>query len=249
METRELVLENRHGKRMPATFRIQENARGTFVLLHGIGGWKDQRVMRAIIDPIVESGYSVVTFDAADGANAPDADSLTGTTNGYREDLEDVIAHIEKESWFTAPLSLGGHSLGALVAATYAATHTVQYLVLAAPAISWKTYQYIVPVGFWWMVRGKVRMPGPELKNYWLGKPWLHDFLSFDAYKLAQHITARTLVVMGSRDGLVGTVATHKRFAHAIPNATYSVVKGASHTFHPHEEALTATIKQWLTSS
>lgn len=251
MELRDLTLTNRHGKRMPATYRIVENAKGTFVLLHGIGGWKDQRVMRALIDPVVESGYSVVTFDAADGANAPDANSLTGTPTGYLEDLEDVIARIREESWYKAPLSLGGHSLGALMAVRYAAEHSdeVAKLVLAAPGLSWKTYQHLVPVGLWWTLRGKVRMPGPELRHYWIGKPWLFDFLTFDGLKYANNVRAKTLVVMGAKDGLVGTLRTHRKYAAAFQNATFKAIKGASHTFHPHEETLTATIKEWLTSS
>jgi pimeloyl-ACP methyl ester carboxylesterase len=234
---------------MPATFRIADNPKGTFVLLHGIGGWKDQRVMRAIIDPVYESGYNVVSFDAADGANAPDANSLTGTTTGYRKDLEDVVAHIENEPWYAGPLSLGGHSLGALVATEYAAAHSgVERLILAAPGISWKEYQYILPVGSWWLIRGKVRMPGPELKHYWLGRPWLDDFLTHDLKKLAPAIKIPTLVAIGSRDGLVGTVKTHERFANLFPNGAFRIIRRADHTFHPHEEALTATIRQWLTS-
>jgi len=250
METRELILTNRHGKRVPVTYRIADSAKGTFVLLHGIGGWKDQRVMRAIIDPVYQSGYNVVTFDAADGPNAPDADSLAGTTTGFREDLEDVIAHIKSESWYTAPLSLGGHSLGALVSVEYAAQHAdVEQLVLAAPAISWREYQYILPVGSWWLMRGKVRMPGPELRHYWLGRPWLNDFLGRDMKKLAPTLSIPTLIVIGSRDGLVGTIKTHKKFAELFPKAEFKTVTGANHTFHPHEEALAATIEQWLTSS
>ena len=236
---------------MPATFRIADDAKGTFVLLHGIGGWKDQRVMRAIIDPVYAAGYNVVTFDAADGANAPDADSLTGTTTGYREDLEDVVAHIRQEPWFAAPLSLGGHSLGAMVSVEYAAMHGgVEKLVLAAPAISWREYQkHIALVALWWVLRGKFRMPGPERRHYWIGRPWLNDYFSHDMKQLAPHVAIPTLIVMGSSDGLVGTVRTHERYAGLFPNARYEVIPGASHTFHPYEKELTATIGQWLTSS
>lgn len=251
METRDVTLLNRNGKRIPATYRVADNPKGTFILLHGIGGWKDQRVMRAIIDPVFESGYSVVTFDAADGANGPDANSLTSTPTGYLEDLEDVIAQVQKESWYTGPLSLGGHSLGALMAVQYAAKHrgSVHLLVLAAPGLSWKTYRHLVPVGLWWTLRGKVRMPGPELRHYWIGKPWLLDFMRFNGFTAAKDVDAKTLFVMGTQDGLVGTVHSHRAYAAQFPHATYKEIKGASHTFHPHEEMLTATIKEWLTSS
>ncbi|HYE23312.1 MAG TPA: alpha/beta fold hydrolase [Candidatus Paceibacterota bacterium] len=250
MKAIEATILNRHKKRMPATLRIPENARGTFVLLHGIGGWKDQRVMQSIIEPVFNAGYVVVTFDAADGANAPDANSMRGTTTGYREDLEDVIAYIEKESWYVGPLSLGGHSLGGLVAIEYTARHPeIERLILAAPAISWREYRYILPVASLWLLYGKVRMPGPEMRNYWIGRPWLFDFITRDMKRLASKVTCPTLVVMGGRDGLVGTVRTHRSFASLFPRADFEVVPGATHTFHPHEKELTATIKQWLTSS
>ena len=236
---------------MPATVRLSGSPKGTFILLHGIGGWKDQRVMRAIIDPVYESGYNVVTFDAADGANAPDADSLNSTPTGYLEDLEDVIAYVKNEPLFVGPLSLGGHSLGALMALLYSAKHPeeIESLILASPAISWREYRPLIPVASVWLAAGKIRMLGPELKGYWLGRAWLNDFLLMDAKEVALLVRARTLVLIGGRDGLVGTVGTHRMLSKLIPGSTYEVVKGADHTFHPHEEALTATIRQWLTSS
>lgn len=247
---KEMEYKNRHGKRMPATCRVVENAKGTFVLLHGIGGWKDQPVIEAMTAPVLQAGYSVVVFDAADGALAPDSVSVEGTATGYREDLEDVIESVMREPWFVGPLSLGGHSLGALVAVEYTSTHpSVERLVLAAPAISWREYQLLLPVVPVWLLLGRVRMMSPKKGGYWLGRPWLFDFLSHDAKRLAPLIGCPVLVMLGSRDGLVGTVKTHRAFASRFPAATFVPIPGATHTFQNHENELTATIASWLTSS
>lgn len=249
MEVTDTVLINRSGKRMPATYYVADNAKGTCVVLHGIGGWRGQEVVNAIVDAVTAEGYAAVTFDTADGPMAPDADSLSMTTSACIEDLEDVIAHIRKEPWYQEPLILAGHSLGALVASEYAGRHKdIERLVLVAPAISWKTYRLALPVGGFWFMSKKVWMPGPHATKYWLGTPFRKDFMQFDGYQRAAEIDAPTLVLIGTKDGLVGTVGSHEKYARTFKNGSFKAINGAGHTFYQKEQEVAATIRQWLTS-
>lgn len=248
METRTVILRNRDGKRMPATLRAPGNARGTFVVAHGVGGSRDQRVMRAIAGALAASGYASVAFDLADGANGPDADHSTATPSGHLADFEDAVAACRKAHWFVPPLCAGGHSLGGLLAAEYAVQDaTVEQLLLVAPVISWRVYRWRRLIGLWWRLRRTVRLPVRALRHYPLPHAWLEDLRRFDGQASAARIGADTLVVAAGNDGLVGTEATHRSYAAAFPNARFVLLPGASHTFHPHEAALADTIRQWLT--
>ena len=125
---------------MPASKSKVSPAKGTIILLHGLGGWKEQPLIVIVADELYKSGYNVVTFDAADGAKGPDADFAHSTVTGFLEDLDDVVGHVTNADWFVGPLLLAGHSLGGTVALHYARLHPAQAakLILFAPAVSWK---------------------------------------------------------------------------------------------------------------
>lgn len=252
MERQDFVLTNRNGKRMPATLRTPEgDMRGTCVLAHGLGGWKDQGIVAALADAVVSAGYRVLTFDAADGANAPDAEPLRGTTTSFLEDLEDVVNEVHQSSWHEGPLLLAGHSLGGLISARYAATHPgIEKLILVAPALTWKTYRkFVLPIALLWLITGSFKMPGPDMRGYRLGRPWLFDFAKWNAYATASKTSLPTLIIAADNDGLVGTVATHERYAKLFPNATFEVVPDTDHDFDRHLPAVAAIVTKWLTSS
>lgn len=244
-------LLSRSGKRIPLITTLPTNTpKGTFVVMHGLGGWQEQGIVTSMRDAVVAQGYVAVTFDASDGAKAPDANPRTSTTTGYLEDLEDVVAHIEKQSWFTAPLSLAGHSQGGLIALTYAALHPVERVIVAASALSWKTYtKFVVPLGFFWYVKGFYDTPGPSGKKLRLGRAWLTDFIHYDGMKTASKVSVPTLVISAGNDNLVGRKQTHEKLTRALPNATHVCIEGAPHTFSGHEEEVADTITTWLTSS
>ena len=238
---------------MPATLRRPDGTvHGTFIAIHGLGGWKDQPVMRTIADALSDSGYLTVTFDEANGANAPDAARKGSTTTRYLQDVADVVEFVTAQDWYQAPLSLAGHSLGALAASEYAAEHPgmLARLVLIAPALHWRSYpHFILFLAAWWLLTNQHRMQGPNPGGFVLGRAWLIDFHRFNAYKKASRIDVPALVVIGEHDGLVGTLATHERYAKLLPKGHLEIVPGTTHEFTRAMPALAATIKQWLTSS
>jgi pimeloyl-ACP methyl ester carboxylesterase len=259
MTKRELIVKNRNKKRISATVRIPDEAehkktKGTIVLLHGLGGWKEQPLIVILAEQFCRSGYTVLTFDAADGARGPDADFAHSTTTGFLEDLEDIIAHISNAEWHKRGESfiLAGHSLGGTVAIHYARLHPeyISKLVLFAPAVSWKSADAFTFIGgLWWLARNKNKTPGPNRSKLPLDKTFVLDFMKFDSKKDASYIAAPTLIVSASRDTSVVSPKAQYELAQRFPNATSMVIPGAGHVFWKNELKLADTILQWLTSS
>lgn len=235
---------------MPATLYNKEGRIGTAIVSHGLGGWKDQAIILSIVEAFISTGFTVLTYDAADGANGPDTNPRKSTTTGHLEDLEDVVAYAKTQEWFCEPLILAGHSLGAMISAEYAKRHAdVSRIILVAPAISWKTYRkFVFPMALWWLVAGSFKMLGPTAQGYRLGRPWLLDFVTWNGYASARTVSIPALVITAENDGLVGTIETHTRYARSFPNATHVVVKGADHDFDSSLPAVTDTITAWHTS-
>lgn len=253
MQTRELVIANRHGKRMPATLYEPEGAvRGFAIALHGLGGWRTQSVVVAAAEAVVREGYRTLTFDAADGAFAPDTDFERSTTTGFLEDLEDVVAFARNENLYEEPFVLLGHSLGGMIVSRYITRNpgTVSRAVLLAPAISWKLYtKWFLPYGVWWFITDAHRTPGPGGIRLPLRRTWLLDFLRYDIRADVPALTLPILVMVGEHDGVVARAPDMQRYAASLPQGTCTVVAGAHHTFKGYEAKVTDTIQQWLTSS
>ncbi len=237
---------------MPATLRKREGeAKGTFVLLHGLGGWKDQSVIASVANAACAIGYRTITFDAADGAVAPDADFFEQTTSGYLEDVEDVMRYLHESKLITESVILAGHSMGGLVALAYARTHPeLAKLVLLAPAVSWKVMWWAqVPYFLLWLIVGYRRWYGPYGSRPRLGRRWVFDFFRFDGYRSAHSISVPVLIVSAGKDHTVARPWEHRSFARAFNNATHRVVPGAAHAFPKHTEEAAGIVTSWLTSS
>jgi pimeloyl-ACP methyl ester carboxylesterase len=248
-----MVFENRNGKRIQGTLRTASGKiKGTVVLLHGLGGWKEQPLIVIVADVLCQNGYNVFTFDAADGAKGPDGDFYNHTTTGFIEDVDDVVTYVTNADWYTGPLILAGHSLGGLASIRYARLHParVSKLVLLAPAVSWNSgLVFLLVPGLWWLARNKRKTPGPHHSKLPLDRGWLLDFMKFDGRRDAPYISAPALIVSASKDTTIASPKAHSALARWFPNATHVVIPGTGHIFWKHEQKLADTITKWLTSS
>lgn len=247
------MLTNRDGKGMPATLQTPVGeAQGVVVLLHGVGGWKDQPLLVALASAFAWEGYSTFRFDESNGVNNPDGDFFHETTTQYTRDTEDVFAYLKTQSWYREPVILIGHSMGGLVAAWYAAEHPedVSRLILTAPAVSWKSMWWAwLPLALLDLVRGHKQMLRIDGKKFRLSPLWWKDFFSFDGYAYARKIMIPTLIISAEKDHTVAKPFEHRGYTKRFARAEHSTISWADHDFTGHEDEVIATIKQWHTSS
>jgi pimeloyl-ACP methyl ester carboxylesterase len=254
-----LVILNRKGKRMPAVYTTSPtSSRGLAIIFHGLGGYQELPVLKDAREALSTLGYSVLSFDASDGAKGPDADFFNNTNTGYVEDVEDLMAHIQALSWYTKPTLMLGHSQGALVLLAYLHQHPddePDRIILLAPAVSWKHSLLslhgvgsLLRIGAW-LVVGEVPWPGPDGKPLRLGRRWLLDFLTYNGTRYARDITAQVLLVSAECDQTVATPKYHRAFAKHFVHIRHEVIKGALHAFPNHTKAVADTIRTWLSSS
>ncbi len=257
MTRQEYSIKNRSGKRINATVRIPDKSeksasKGTIVLLHGLGGWKEQPLLVLLAEEFCQKGYAVFTFDAADGARGSDADFVHSTTTGFVADLEDVVAYVLNSDWHVRGerIIIAAHSLGGTAAIRYTRLHPEQIskLILIAPAVSWKSADILTLIGgVWWLLRNKNKTPGPDHSKLPLDKGFVWDFMKFDSKRDASYIATPTLVISASRDSSVTSPKAQYELAQRFPNATSVVIPGAGHVFWKHEHKLADTILAWLT--
>ncbi len=237
---------------MPATlYSPATEGKGVAVLLHGLGGWRDQLLLRRVAESFVEDGYTTFLFDESNGVNSPDNDFFHNTTTQYTHDVEDVFAYLKKQTWYQGPVTLAGHSMGGLVASWYAAKRPedVSHLILLAPAIAWRSMWWAqLPFALIWLIRGHRMMLGIDGKEFALSPSWWFDFLKFNGYRYATNVTAPTLIISAERDHTVAKPREHRLFTRRFPHATHTTVSWADHDFNGHEDEVIATIRQWRTS-
>lgn len=249
METRELTLTNRHGKRLLSTLRLPSGeVRDTALVLHGLAGWREQSTVVTMAEALTQSGYATLTFDGADCLRGPDASFPNATTTGFLEDAEDVITYMKEESWFKGPLILAGHSLGALVATRLERLRpgTATKLLLVAPAICWykdRSGKFLKRIHFLSRQVRAMRKKGVLMPIY---PKWILDYVSYDIRKDAPHCLCPTFIISAGDDLTVARAVEHEKLATLFPNARHTTIADATHTFMGNEQQLTQTIQEWV---
>ncbi len=239
-----------------------KNQKGLAFVMHGLGGYKEQLMIRTIAETFLEENYAVVTFDTTNTFGESDGSIDDATTTNYFEDLEDILNWAKKgtdfnqSEWYQEPYCLVGHSLGGISTALFAEKNPELVKALAPIAT---------------VVSGKLSMEGnPERYEEWKrvgyeerksnSKPgmvgrikWSHmeDRLKYDLIPEVSKLTMPILMVVGSEDEMTPPKVEQILFD-ALPTEKKEIhiVNGASHTFKQpeHLAELKKYFANWIAS-
>jgi pimeloyl-ACP methyl ester carboxylesterase len=197
-----LILPNRHGEKIIGIIDTPPNPHGMAIIMHGLGGHKEEHVLKTMAHTFVAQGIVAVRFDTTKGLGESDGKYEDATTTNFIEDLEDVIEHAGNQPWFREPFYLAGHSLGGLATTVYAERHSNRVKALApiATVISGELTaevrgpEYIEE----WRRNGRRTEENPELP----GLKWKHmeDRLRYDVLPQARDLSMPILMIVGEND-------------------------------------------------
>lgn len=196
-----------HGT-LQGLLEVSHHRAGVAILLHSATGTVETAVQNVLAEVCRMQGMTVLRFDARHGLNETGATFTDFTTTAYREDFVHVLAWARGEPWYAGPLTLVGHSVGALVALLYAEEHPeeVAQLLLLAPTVSGTAYvdafNRADPAGLaaWKEQRLRVIRHPLSGEQFSLSYGFVEDLMHYDAAPRAAFLTMPVTIVAGSAD-------------------------------------------------
>lgn len=249
-------LTNRHGLRIVGDVEEAAPARGTAIVMPGLGGQRTHPAEVTVATALRTGGFTTLRFDPTHSFGESDGEYQDATTTSYVEDLEDVIAWADKQSWFRRPLVLTGNSLGGLAAGVVASRmpEEVAGLILQAPVVSgalslaWRKRTDPDGLARWqhtgWREEQSKSLPG-VIKRL----PWSHmeDRLKYDLLSFAPKLTMPVLLIVGEKDESCPPEHQELLRARLPGSVTYQVILGASHVLEDpvHLAELKKAVREW----
>lgn len=252
-------IKNRKGLKIIGDLLIPSNPKGLSFVLHGLGGFKEQRHMEILTKTLLNNGYITVNFDATNSIGESEGKYEDATMQNHYEDLADVINWAKTQEWYKEPFILTGHSLGGFAVAKYAEEYPNEvkavfpYAAVYSGQDSIEAHKRFNPEELkeWeetgWKTRISNSKPGTEMKL-----PWSHieERLTHDLKLKADKLTMSVLFVVGENDTSCPP-DQQLAFCDLLPTETKKeihLIAGAPHTFkeQDHLNQLQDIFNNWI---
>jgi dienelactone hydrolase len=244
---------NRRGQRIVGVVDHVENAKGVVVVMHGLGGYKEQPHLEAVTRLYQQYGYIAVRPDATHALGESD-----GSTMGYRatthvHDLEDVLTWVRKQVWCVGKVHLAGHSMGGFSVNLYAQNFSehIGSVASLSSTLSGEVFrnQYQGNFDEWqqngFYVRPSRTRPGAVKKISW---EFVEDLDKYDVLVGAQKMTMPVLVLVGDEDHGVSPL-DQKRFSELIAGpSVFHLLDATDHNYKNEGSlnALLVVLEEWI---
>ena len=250
-----LFIKNRHNKKIAVVVEKNKNPKGLVFVMHGLGGFKEQKHIQTFADAFKENGFITVLFDTIHTFGESEGLYEDATTTNYYEDLEDVINWARTQSWFQKPFWLVGHSLGGISTALYAERHPEEVKALApistvvSGELSVETKHSRGVLDEWkktgWLIKESESKPGLIKKLKWSE---MEDRMKYDLLPEANKLTMPVLLIVGDKDD--GTPPKHQKmlFDKLPGKKELHIIKEAPHTFmdEKHLSEIKVIFDKWI---
>ena len=254
-----IFINNRKNQKLAVVIEKSQNQKGLSFVVHGLGGYKEQKNIRTMAQAFSDNDYTVVTFDTTNTFGESDGNYDDATVTNHYEDLEDVLDWSKSQAWYQEPFCLTGHSLGGICTALFSEKFPWKIKALAPIATvvsgklsaekertsedkkefdNWKKDGY----------KDVVSNSKPEMN----GKlKWSHmeDRMKYDLLPDAGKLTMPVLLIVGTKDTST-PVDQQKLLFEALPDGTKElhVIDDAPHTIRDpeHLKVLYEFFDKWI---
>ncbi len=249
-----VFIKNRKGQKLAVLIEEKAKAKGLVFIIHGLGGNKEQPHISTVADTFRQKGFTVIRFDTTNTIGESDGMYEKATITNYHEDLQDLIQWSSKQSWYTEPFYLAGHSLGGVAALLYAVAHPekikglLPLSTVISGKLSIKTNKYRDSLDDWkksgWFTR--VSSNGKDIRRL----PWSHmeDRLKYNILQDAHKLVMPVFMLVGDKDD--ATPVEHQKMLYTkLPGKKeLHIIVDAPHTFssQSHLDSLKLHLNRWL---
>lgn len=240
-----IYIKNRKGQKLAVVVRKKEDQKGLAFVMHGLGGFKEQDHIMIMVEAFQESGFTVITFDAANTIGESEGSFEEATITNYYEDLADVIQWSKIQPWYQEPFALAGHSLGGICTGLFAEEFPEKVLALApvSTVVSGQLtldahIKYEPDMYHTWKETGWLEKESRSKPGVMKRLPWSHneDRLRHDLIPQAQKLLMPLLLIVGSKDISTPPEHVQQLFDAAPQPKELHVIEDAPHTFRDQRE-------------
>lgn len=255
MKEAKVFIKNRSGKKIAVIVDIPEKPRGLAFIMHGLGGYKEQKHIAVYAEAFKENDFIAIRFDACNTYGESEGSYEDANITNYYSDLEDVIKWAEKQPWYQEPFYLAGHSLGGISITLYAENHPEKVKALAptSSVISGKRFLEREPkdrTAEWnktgWKISPSSTRPGLMKRLKW--HQFVEDSLKYDILPKAGKLTMPVLLIAGDKDR--GTPPEDQKLLYdRLPaDKEMHVIKDSLHTFTEpkHLSEIKSIFSNWI---
>ncbi len=249
-----MQIQNRKKQNISIIVNKSLQQKGLVFIMHGLGGFKEQKHLRAIKEAFENEKFTTILFDTTNSVGESDGSYENATLTNHYQDLEDVITWAEKQEFYQQPFYLVGHSLGGIAVTLFAERNPELIKAIApfAPVVSGELFVENVPaeqLKYWektgWQVR-QSKSKGITLKLNW--QQFKKDILKYDILRDADKLTMPVLLVVGEKDTSTPVEQQKMFFEKITSKKEMHIIKNAPHTFvaEEHLKQLRKIFKKWI---
>ncbi|KYK26471.1 hypothetical protein AYK26_04950 [Euryarchaeota archaeon SM23-78] len=231
------TIKNRKGQNIVVLVELIKKAKGLAFVMHGLGGFKEEKHIKTFAQAFKDKDYSVVRFDTTNAFGESDGNYKDATTTNYYEDLVDVINWAKTQIWFMKPFCLVGHSLGGLCVTLYAENHPAEVKALApiSTAISRKLLEQRFSKkelkdwkkNGWKNIKSAIRT-GMIKRLKW---DFMDDLSKHESLEKVHRLKMPVLMIVGQKDVWERPKFQKMLFDKIPRKKEMHIIKGAPHTF------------------
>ncbi|MBU1111372.1 MAG: lysophospholipase [Nanoarchaeota archaeon] len=259
MPTEKIFIQSRNNQKIAVLLDKTENQKGLAFVMHGLGGFKEQKHLQAMTEAFLEEGFTVVRFDTRDSFGESEGNYENASITSYYQDLEDLIKWSKDQPFYQEPFYLAGHSLGGISVGTYAERFPdkIKGVAPISPVVSGKLHlekkKKYNPERLAEQDRTGWRINESKSKPGLIKKLSCHQFkedlLKYDLIAEADKLTMPVLIIVEEND--TSTIPEQQKLLFdAIPgnHKELHIIKGAPHTFREpeHLTEIKDIFKKWI---